>query len=267
MSQGTQPKSSSTPEIKGDLTVPINELRSIYNKLRAYYEGRAPNSYFVKNKPLRPVVIGISPQMPRRKEQGWFQPAQWESEGEKVFSALTKQKGVQVYDEIFIVGDSLNAQPIEIVRNMAHQLAHQIATNVHTTMVANNRTYHNSYFEWGFKQMGIWPTYDKSSGWATVDWASQGQAVTAVLQKIADEIDPMAFDTFRTPTPERVVQPTRMKKWQCKSCLTPRVVRCTGLLLASCNRCGDRFVYADKDRHTSDAVRHWVNYSNIEVLP
>lgn len=254
-------------EIKGDITPAIDELRTIYDKLRTHYEGRAQNKYWIKNSHLRPVVIGITPARPRSKEEGWYQAGTWESEGETVFKTLTKQKDPAVYDEIFIVGETLANPSIDVVRNMVHQFAHQISATIYKSGYNNSaRTYHNAQYEYAAGLLGINAFYVKGTGW-TIDWNQQNPVINDLLQKIADEIDPMAFDTFRKVPSGRAVQSTRMKKWQCKSCLNPKVVRCTGLLKAECKRCGDPFIYADKDRHTDLQVKHWVNYSNCEVLP
>lgn len=186
----------------------------------------------------RDTVISIVPK-DRRRELGWYKFRMWEKKSDQLVAQLDPQFRPRKYHEIFIAGEALAGDSSDLVKLMIHQVIHQAAS------IASTRSYHGEWVKhWGQRLFKIpqeaW-VRDEVMGWITLDDTKLGPEAMGLIARLAATVATENIDMFRDLT--AAAQTTgRMYLWQCKC--KPKV-RSGGILQATCDKCGGKFVFQD----------------------
>lgn len=196
----------------------------------------------------RDTVISIVPK-DRRRELGWYKFRMWEKKSDQLVAQLDPQFRPRKYHEIFIAGEALAGDSSDLVKLMIHQVIHQAAS------VASTRSYHGEWVKhWGQRLFKIpqeaW-VRDEVMGWITLDDTKLGPEAMGLIARLAATVATENIDMFRDLT--AATQTTgRMYLWQCKC--KPKV-RTGGILQATCDKCGSKFLFQDAAKADGRFIR------------
>lgn len=174
----------------------------------------------------------------RRVEYGWYRAGTWQTTGSQIATALGATGVQQTHDEVFIAGEALSWHPEKLVELLIHQIIHQFAQET------SDSTHHSHNIGRLARLVG-YKRVDKHATRGFTEWGHADGPLSTVIMNVAKSISPAAFGIYRKDEGENIGS-GRMKQWQC-ACGKPKVYT-GGVLMMTCDRCGDSLKYSHKDR-------------------
>src|SRR6478735_8654844 len=221
----------------------ITELRRAFGVIASERFGKV-----FPDKEMPSCVVNIPHKDTRRVGLSWFTPDRWKSETAEAL-AIFAGSDVESMNEICIAAEALRETDTEILAMLTHEMVHHFC-NSNGIADTSGHHYHNGVFVNYAGLVGLDVTTD-NTGHVT------NQRPTAALSKVFATIalDKVVFDLYRKTISQSARPGSKLKKWQCAGqCTTVRVAR---YLEATCDVCGTRFEYVDKDAKSPE-VKLWL---------
>lgn len=233
-----------------ELSPILAELERMYAEVCKVYSLSTPE----------PPIITLASKGRKRTCMGWYNQAVWSNHNEDALLALT---GVRPGDKDYVaptkraeivIATELLGDPVQTVAELARQaLVHRVVTSrldqgfwpgkAIGAPPTNRIVGANAYYPEAWKNFAsgvdcsahIIPE-QQSRGWA------EFKPDTAFIKFVTDRLNYDVFEVSRKDEGMKAKVGSRMKKWSC-GCTT---VRCAIKLLATCEKCGHGFKWAEK---------------------
>lgn len=239
----------------------IEELRRAYTQLLPHFE-ETLNYWHVHNPEDYPnslkmpmPVITIQRKGRRKSTKGWYKTKMWDSDAAEAYNTLAGKEIVST-DEICITAEALkDATAHDILTDLTHQMVHHYAAHNTYYRTLGKNDYHNTGFKGLAQRVGL-----------TAELGTNGYSDTVpATQRIKDVFDSInldmnVFDMFRKQEGTDKRKGSKLKRWACK-CTTARVAT---YLDSTCNRCGEKFTYDDKDKDEL-TIQDWLEKNNRAI--
>ena len=216
---------------------------------RAYYS----NSLYHLGAEHKPMisVAGVGGAARRgRFIPGWYTPAVWEDEGEKLLASLSGVGGTTPTRAEIVLAPELMATPEDMLSELARLAVWHNKVVSAEAPRQRNKPY-GSYGDYWPHQWRSWansvehssfsdyhPDSGNPTGRGYEGWKPNG----VFIEWAKSVINYKVFDIASTPIASKTPGATRMKKWEC-GCT---IVRCATDLIATCDFCGEKFEWAEK---------------------
>lgn len=171
-------------------------LHKAFDKFnKKYYEGALPE-----------VIIAVRSQGSRVGVMGWFTPAKVWTDGE------------DSKHEIVITAETLNREPMDIMRTLHHEMIHLYCETNGIKDTSRSGAYHNKNFKAECLKRGFY--YETDSPDSKIGWSSAQLTddTKAVIEKWKLDFSVFGISRISFTGKEKKVKKTNRIKWTCPKC-------------------------------------------------
>jgi hypothetical protein len=165
------------------------------------------------------------------------------------FWALKWVRGEEELHELFIGGEGLKRQPVEVLTTLIHEAAHTLAHVRGIQDTSRRGIYHNKRFAAIARELGITPALDAKIGWSPCTMPEDTQdAYRQTIEELTAALDVYRRGNVRTAT---AASKSRNQPVAVCACGPDRKIRVSAKQLEDapimCRGCGQDFEMVDSD--------------------